>query len=102
MSALQELLDQKKSLDQQITALRLAERQEAISKVRALMAEHGLTATDFQGNATVKVAKTGAAKKVAAKYRDSQTGSTWTGRGLKPRWLTQALADGKSLSDFAV
>ena len=102
MSTLQELLDQKKALDQQITSMRLAERQEAIAKVRALMAEHGLTATDLQGNPSVKGPKLGSAKKVAAKYRDSQTGATWTGRGLKPRWLSEALSQGKNLADFAI
>lgn len=100
MSALQDLLDQKKALDQQISALRTAERDEAISKVRALMAEHGLTAIDLQASASTKGAKAG--KKVAAKYQDPQTGSTWTGRGLKPRWLTEALSNGKNLADFAL
>ena len=102
MSTLQELLDQKNALDRKITELRTAERQEAIAKVRALMAEHGLTATDLQGNSSTKTAKAGSTKKVAAKYRDPNTGSSWTGRGLKPRWLTTALADGKTLADFAV
>ncbi|MCE2918121.1 MAG: H-NS family nucleoid-associated regulatory protein [Rubrivivax sp.] len=40
--------------------------------------------------------------KVAIKFRNKETGDTWTGRGLKPRWLSAALAAGKSLSDFAV
>ena len=102
MSTLQELLDQKKALDQQIATMRLAERQEAISRVRALMAEHELTATDIQGNASVKGTRAGSSKKVAAKFRDSQTGATWTGRGLKPRWLSEALSQGKNLADFAI
>ena len=101
MSTLQELLDQKKALDQKISALRAAERQEAIAKVRALLAEHGLTVADIQAT-PAKTAKGLSGKKVAAKYRDPQTGSTWTGRGLKPRWLTEALSQGKSLADFAV
>ena len=101
MSTLQELLQQKKAIDQKIAALRLEERHGAIAKVRALLAEHGLTVDDIQANAG-KAVKSGSTKKVAAKYRDSQTGATWTGRGLKPRWLNQALADGKVLSDFAV
>jgi hypothetical protein len=36
------------------------------------------------------------------KYRDPETGQTWTGRGLKPRWLSAALENGKALADFAV
>jgi DNA-binding protein H-NS len=35
------------------------------------------------------------------KYRDA-AGNTWSGRGLRPRWLNNALAKGKALSDFAV
>jgi hypothetical protein len=37
-----------------------------------------------------------------AKYRDSMTGSTWSGRGLKPTWLRVALANGHQLAEFEV
>ena len=37
-----------------------------------------------------------------AKYRDPQTGQTWSGRGLKPKWLAVALERGKKLGDFEV
>lgn len=40
--------------------------------------------------------------KPVAKYRDPATGATWTGRGLKPKWLAVALAAGKTLADFEV
>lgn len=36
-----------------------------------------------------------------APYLDPSTGATWSGRGLKPLWLRQELAAGRSLSDFA-
>lgn len=38
--------------------------------------------------------------KVPVKYRNAATGESWTGRGLRPRWLVQALEDGKTLADF--
>ncbi len=37
-----------------------------------------------------------------AAYKDPKSGQTWTGRGLKPLWLTQALAGGAKLDDFQV
>jgi DNA-binding protein H-NS len=40
--------------------------------------------------------------KVAIKYRDRDTGSTWTGRGLKPKWLSAHLAAGRKIEEFAV
>ena len=40
-------------------------------------------------------------KKIAPKYRGPD-GSTWTGRGMTPRWLTRELKDGKKLEDFLI
>jgi DNA-binding protein H-NS len=37
--------------------------------------------------------------KVAPKYRDPETGDTWTGRGKQPRWLQAKLAHGAHLID---
>jgi hypothetical protein len=35
-------------------------------------------------------------------YWCPDTGETWSGRGLRPRWLSAKIAGGASLSDFAV
>ncbi|WP_310733677.1 H-NS family nucleoid-associated regulatory protein [Aquincola tertiaricarbonis] len=43
----------------------------------------------------------GAAGKPPVKYRD-ESGNTWSGRGLQPRWLKQALANGSALESFRV
>ena len=40
-------------------------------------------------------------KKAAPKYRGPD-GETWTGRGIKPRWLTRAMNEGKQLKDFLI
>lgn len=37
-----------------------------------------------------------------AKYRCPETGSTWSGKGLKPKWLQVALGAGKTLKSFEV
>jgi DNA-binding protein H-NS len=49
-----------------------------------------------------KKARGGPRGAVAPKYRDPETGETWAGRGLKPRWLTAAIKSGKSLEAFAI
>lgn len=42
-------------------------------------------------------------KKVAPKYRNPEDKSqTWAGRGLQPKWLSEAIKGGKSLDDFAI
>ena len=102
MASLQELLAQKAEIDRQISDARRQERSDAISKVRQLMAEHGLTATDLAGKSSGPRTSSASGRKVAAKYRNPSTGQTWTGRGLKPKWLAAALEEGKQLTDFSV
>ena len=46
MTNLAELIKQKEALDAQITSTRQSELSDAISKVKALVAEHGLTQKD--------------------------------------------------------
>lgn len=103
MPTLQELLAQKATLEKQIAETQRQERSEAVAKIKSLMAEYGLTAADITGKAPAAPRNVaGAGKKVAPKYRDPDTGETWTGRGLQPKWLKNALASGKALSDFAI
>lgn len=41
--------------------------------------------------------------KLPPRYRNPNDHSqTWAGRGLRPRWLSQALKDGKKLESFAI
>ena len=73
--------------------------------MRKKIAEYGLTASDLKLSARGGSVKRGNAvpgSKAAAKYR-GPSGETWSGgRGRKPRWVTEALAAGKSLSEFEI
>jgi DNA-binding protein H-NS len=40
-------------------------------------------------------------KKVPPKYR-SPSGETWAGRGVKPRWMVEALKKGKKIESFLI
>lgn len=99
MSSVQELLAQKAAIEQQIAEAQRSERAEAVAKVRALMAEHGLSLADLSSK-SASPKRSGA--KVAPKYRDAATGNTWSGRGLQPKWLKAALASGKKIGDFTI
>lgn len=98
MASLKDLLAQRAALEQQIAETQERERSDAIAKVKALMAEYGLTLADLNARPPKAVK----ASKVAAKYRNNATGETWSGRGLQPKWLKAALAGGAKLEDFSV
>ena len=101
MATLQELIAQKEALERQIEQTRQQDRSEAVAKVRALMDEYGLSVADLSTKAAAKT-RAGKGNKVAAKYRNTATGDSWSGRGLQPKWLKAALAGGRKLGDFAV
>jgi DNA-binding protein H-NS len=115
MATYQELLSQRASLEQQqaelerqIAEARRAERAGVLAQIKSLMAQHGVTLAELgsAGRAARGSAKpgsgSGSGSKVAPKFRNAATGDTWSGRGLKPKWLQSAIAGGRKLEDFKI
>ena len=100
-----------KEREEQIAQLKAAaakQRQEEIGAVlqdlRRKIVEYGISAKEL--GLTGKSAsprRRAAAAPTGATYR-GPNGETWVGatRGRKPSWLSEALAQGKKLSDFAI
>ena len=93
-------------LRKQAEELRNHERAGIIDHVRKQIADYGLTAADLKlSDRAPKGAKASQKTKkepAAAKYQGPD-GQTWSGgRGRKPGWVKEALAAGKSLSDFEI
>ena len=105
MSTLQELIAQKEALERQIEEQTAQGHAAAIAKIRELMVENGISLSDLGARSGGKASSkksSSTGQKVAAKYRDASTGESWSGRGLKPKWLQAALASGKKIEDFSV
>ena len=101
-SKLVDLLAQQEALSSKINEIRAMERKEALSKVRNLMHENGLTVADLRMGVAPYKHPTRSSAPVVAKYRNSATGETWSGRGLQPKWLKAALSRGSRLDEFDV
>ena len=99
--SLNDLLAKKAELDSKIEHLRKSARSDAIAQVKQIMADNGLTVEDITSG-KVRAASAAKGGKIAPKYRNSETGETWTGRGLKPKWIENAIASGKKLEDFLI
>lgn len=100
----------------------LAKRSSQAEVTKALVAtakKHGWTLAELFGagrasgapKASKATKPTAAAKtrksaakgtKVAAKYRHPDTGQTWSGRGILPKWMTEEIAKGRKREDFAI
>lgn len=92
-----ELLQQKEILAKKIEEARKIESAAAIEKVRALVADFQLTEDQVFPKGRAPRAASGEAHTVAPKYRDPETGKTWTGRGKPPLWIKD-----KDRAQFAI
>lgn len=111
-----QIVKQIESLKQDAERLRRKEVDGVVSRIREAITVYGLTAADLGftpgGRAKKSAAapagkRTRGAGKVAkptrvVKFRDEASGGTWGGRGKRPQWLRDALANGRKLEEFAV
>lgn len=100
MSSLADLLRQREQLDAEIERIRETEKQAVIESLRALIATYQIDIHKTLGGS--RTAAKAATAPLPVKYRNAETGESWTGRGPRPRWLKQALESGKDISAFAV
>lgn len=90
MSSYKELLAQREKLEKQIEEAKAREYAEVLDEIKQKMADYGITLAELGGGrASTKAAKAAARSRasVAPKYRDPDSGSTWSGRGKPPRWI---------------
>ncbi len=82
----------------------------AMERVKAYMKKLGVSAQDLvaagpRAKTATKGRRRSAAKPkltVAPKFRDPDSGATWTGRGRPPVWLAQKIAQGATKDQFLI
>lgn len=101
-------------LQKQASALEQKQRVPVINDIVRSMREYDITPEDIEAafNRKGRVATKRAAKKstpaatvrtpVPPKYRNPETGATWSGRGKPPRWISDAEGEGKSRDSFLI
>ena len=87
----EEIQSKIEELKVQAEMVKREEKQQAIDMARAMIQSFGITAKDLGLDKSPK-AKTGPrpGQKVVPKYRDPQSGATWSGRGKTPKWINGA------------
>ena len=96
-------------IEAQLSALRAANRDAKRAELKKQIADYGFTAADLFEQTKPKrkprTAKNGEAAKptAEAKYRNPKTGETWSGgRGRKPLWIAEAIANGIAIETFLI
>lgn len=106
MSEYQEIQAQIAELQRKAATIRATERSAAFATINSLMATFDISTTELSKEQRVAKSPRSAkavtrAQKVPAKYRDS-AGNEWSGRGLQPRWLKAAIANGAAMESFLI
>lgn len=99
METLEDIQRHIAELQQKAEEMRRQELASVIADIKDKMATYGISIEDL--TKTKGPRKTGESK-VKAKYRDPATGKQWTGRGVMPRWMKDALENGASKEDYLI
>ena len=120
MPSYSEIIQQISDLQKQAERQRKEEYSSVLKTIKKQIAEYGITAEElgFSSAAGTKrgpkagtkatkgrkprAKRANAGVKVPPKYKDSATGNTWTGLGKMPKWVSQALASGRSLESMLI
>ncbi|OYW53635.1 MAG: hypothetical protein B7Y80_15145 [Hyphomicrobium sp. 32-62-53] len=104
-----ELIALKAKIEKALEAKKSAHVGQVRAQIHAQLEKAGLSVAEVLGHAAPSFApaslKRGPSKgsKVAAKFRNpKKPEQTWSGRGLKPRWLQEALDRGQKLETFRI
>lgn len=102
MDELEKIQQQIADLQKKAHEIAAKNKSQVIDEIKAKIALYGLTASDLGlvGTRTRAAGETKARKPVAVKYKHGD--DTWTGRGMKPKWVTKYLADGGKLESLLV
>ncbi|AJX14407.1 DNA-binding protein [Burkholderia ubonensis] len=82
-----ELQARLKSVSEAAEIARKKEAADAIKAIRQTVCQYGISAEDIFGRAKPNGGRGKRRGSVAPKYRNPETGATWSGRGRPPLWI---------------
>lgn len=88
LTEVQQIQQQIKDLQARAALLIMEGRDDAIAQIKTMMADYTIGAADL--GLVLKAPPRNRERKGAArppKYRDPESGATWTGQGAAPKWL---------------
>lgn len=92
-------------LDRAIGSFEDRRRREALAAAEQVAREHGFALAELTGNKPARARRGAAAPRSAGEARyanpDEPT-QTWSGRGRRPRWVSEFVGSGRSLDELAI
>ena len=102
-TSLKSIEAQIRKLQQRAEQLKQASKAPAIAEILKLMRANDISIADLRDAAKANEKRVpGKRSPAKVKYRNAETGETWSGRGRAPRWLAAAEKAGRQREEFAV
>ncbi|QLG89542.1 H-NS histone family protein [Chitinibacter bivalviorum] len=96
----QQLVELRAQVDVELVRRKEQEKSRILQQLQSAAAASGFTVAELLGEVS---GKKGAKKPVKAQYANPADASqTWTGRGRKPQWVHDALANGATLDSIRI
>lgn len=100
MDELEQIQQQIAELTRKAQELQQQKKSAVLEEVRAKIKAYGITARDLGLVEVVSPSVAPTKAPVAIKYRKGE--KTWTGRGIKPKWIAEHIEQGGKLEDLLV
>ena len=90
-------------LQEKAKKLEQVDKEPAIKQILALMLKNGVSIQELRKSGGKVDRKSNTKRQpVTPKYQHPHSGQTWTGRGLTPKWLTEAEKAGQLRDSFLI
>ena len=91
---LDQLLEQKKSLEDRIQRRLVSERKKKVNEILSIMESFDIPVGDIEEGLSKK--------KSRPRYRNPETGAVWPGVGKRPKWIEEAQKKGIDIKKFLI
>jgi len=91
---LDQLLEQKKTLEDRIQRRLVSERKKKVNQILAIMRDFEISIADIEAGLKEKQSR--------PQYRNPKTGAVWGGVGKRPKWIVEAQEKGIDIKKFLV
>ncbi len=109
--SLEALADYKEKIEKAFLEKQVENKKQALDQIKSLVDTGGITPQELAthlgftlgtAEAAEKPARKSKGQKIPAKYSDPVTGKTWTGRGMRPKWFSAYIDQGRKAEEFEI
>jgi len=91
-------------LQRKMRSIKTRQRRPVMNTIVRSMIEYEITPEEIERlyKREIEKSQSGGRSKLPPRYKNPETGATWSGRGRPPRWIVDAEAQGRNREEFLI